>query len=102
MMKVNICSTVTGASAYMVFIGKPVNEKNIFRVLAILETSRYFIYFMNEEFMKAFANGKGNFPLCNMLELLFFLVKCSIDHKFLTNRFHTHLTSSYSLKLLFG
>ena len=41
-------------------------------------------------------------PLSNMLEFFFTPVKCSIYHKFLINRFHTHLTSSNSIMLLFG
>ena len=48
------------------------NQKNIFILMAILEASHYFIYFINEKILKSFANGKGFIPLSNMLEFLFF------------------------------
>ena len=71
-MKVKICLTVTGANTYMVFRGKTGIQENIFRFLAILETSHYFVYVINEKILKLVAIGRGNFPLGNMVELLFF------------------------------
>ena len=47
-------------------------EKNILRIMAILETSQYSISFLNKKILKSFANGKGNFPQGCMLDFLFF------------------------------
>ena len=78
-MKLNICSIGTGASTYMVFRGKSGIEKVFFSEFWQFWKPLIFLFISSmKKFLKLFANGRGNFPLSNMLEFLFFPSKMFI------------------------
>ena len=63
---------MTGASTYMVFRGESGIEK-IYSEFRQIWKPLICLYILSmKKILKSFANGRGKFPLGNLLELLFF------------------------------